>query len=110
MYEVEAFDEAGKRVDQAAGGVPLRSFDGDLPINQLVEYEVQPKDTERHGRTYTLALPREPTWKRLQALEAAVERLQQELEALKNARNVGPQSDPSPAPGDVAPAPTTQTW
>jgi hypothetical protein len=109
MYEVEALDEAGKRVDQAAGGVPLRAFDGNLPLNELVEYEVQPKDTERHGRTYTIKVQRPPLWQRVESLEKRVVALE---ERMSSGQKSQPQSqDPAPAevPADV-PATQTQTW
>lgn len=101
MYEVEAIDESGKRIDQAAGGAPIRAFQ-ELPIGELVEYEVQPKQTDRHGMTYTLKPPREPLWKRVQALEDRVDALE---ELLRRGQNPGQQSQPSTPASRPAPAP-----
>jgi hypothetical protein len=112
MYEVEALDETGKRVDQAAGGVPLRTFDGGLPVNELVEYDVQPKDTERHGRTYTLFAQREPLWKRVQALEQRVAELEARLTSQPQSQPpaAGSPAEETPAPEpEPQPAPV-QTW
>ena len=110
MFEVEALDESGKRVDQAGGGVPLRTFDATIEVNKLIEYEVQPKDTDRHGRTYTLFKHDRPGLpQRVDDLERRVRELE---ELVRQLRNSGPQSEPPAPPQDPPPAPVgpKQTW
>jgi hypothetical protein len=107
MYEVEALTEAGERIGPQTGQ-QLRSFQ-ELPINELVEYDVQPQDTDRHGRTYTLFPPREPLWKQVNELRARVEKLEQLVADLVGSRNPRPESD-SPEPAGDAPAADVQTW
>lgn len=112
MYEVEALTEAGKRIGPQTGQA-LRAFEV-LELNKLIEYDVQPQDTDRHGRTYTLKPPRDPVWKQVNDLRGRVEDLEEKLDQLLKAQNPGPQSQDT-APPDVpapepAPAPSTQTW
>lgn len=106
MYEVEAVDEAGKEIGPSTG-VALRAFQP-LALNELVEYEIQVKTTDKHGTTYTLLPPRVPAWKLVAQLTDRVDALERRLASLEQGGNVRPQSDPQPAPGD-APAPT-QAW
>lgn len=52
IYNVEALGEDGLPVEKR-----LRTFDGELPLNELVEYDVEERPDERHGTTYTLSIP-----------------------------------------------------
>lgn len=112
MYEVEALTEAGQRVGPQTGQ-QLRAF-AELPLNELVEYDVQPQDTDRHGRTYTLFPPRDPVWKQVADLRKRVEHLEQQLSQLLEARKSRPESQVPPADGPPAEAPAAeppvQTW
>lgn len=53
LYEVEATDEAGSKVEQK-----LKTF-ADLPMNELVELEVERQEHETHGVSYMLKKPRQ---------------------------------------------------
>ena len=52
LYKVEAVTEAGERVTKK-----LRTFHADLPIGELIEFEVSPYEHEEYGLTYTLKMP-----------------------------------------------------
>lgn len=52
IYEVKAVDEEGQEVKQK-----LRTFHAELPVGELIEYDVTPYDHEEHGRSYTIAIP-----------------------------------------------------
>jgi hypothetical protein len=51
IYEVEAQNEAGDKIDKK-----LRTFHEELPIGVLEEYEVQPYWHQDYGQTYTIKL------------------------------------------------------
>lgn len=54
IYEVFAVDEAGQTVE-----AKLRSFDP-LELNKLVEYDIERREDNRHGTSYTLKRPGKP--------------------------------------------------
>jgi hypothetical protein len=53
LYEVDAVTEEGGVIEG-----PLKSFEA-LPVNQIVEVEVEPYDHEKYGRSYTLKLKKQ---------------------------------------------------
>lgn len=113
MYEVEALTEAGQRIGPQTGQA-LRAFQ-ELPINELVEYEVEVRDTERHGRTFTLFPPKVPVWKQVAELRERVDRLEQLVEQLAKGQKPGLESrdTASDVPPEELPAaepPPVQTW
>lgn len=63
LWRVEAVDEQGNPVTEE-----LRSF-SELELNIPTEYEIEPYDSEKHGRTYTVKKPRSNTSKRVNELE-----------------------------------------
>lgn len=52
IYNVTALGEDGLPID-----LRLRTFDGELPRNELIEVEVEKRDDDRHGTTYTISIP-----------------------------------------------------
>lgn len=63
LWKVEAVDENGKPVKEE-----LRSF-AELELNIPYDYEIEPYDSPKHGRTYTVKKPRANTTKRVGELE-----------------------------------------
>jgi hypothetical protein len=78
LYEVLANAENGVPI-----AVPLRTFAEDLPIGQLIEYEVEPYDHPRHGTSYTLKLPRRSLGPRVSKLEARTSELEGRVERIE---------------------------
>ena len=54
IYEVFAVDESGTPVE-----AKLRAFDL-LDLNRLVDYDIEKREDERHGTSYTLKKPGKP--------------------------------------------------
>lgn len=52
IYEVQAVNEQGGVVEQK-----LRTFQEDLPQGELIEFDIEPYDHEKYGRSYTLKMP-----------------------------------------------------
>lgn len=51
LYEVAVLDEAGEPVE-----AEFKAFDN-LPIGQLIEYQVEKREHEKYGVSYSLKLP-----------------------------------------------------
>lgn len=67
LWKVEAVDEKGQPVTEE-----LRSF-AELELNLPQVYEIEPYDSEKHGRTYTVKKPRSNTTKRVGELEGQMQ-------------------------------------
>lgn len=52
LYEVEAVNEDGKKIDKL-----LRTFHAEIPQGELIEFEVSEYVHETYGQTFTLKLP-----------------------------------------------------
>lgn len=77
LWRVDAVDEDGNVVEQE-----LRSF-AELEIGILIEYEVEPYDSPKHGRSYTLKRPRANTTARVGQLEEQMQRVLERLAAVE---------------------------
>lgn len=79
IYNVTALGEDGLPIE-----LRLRTFDKDLPLNELIEVEVEKRDDARHGTTYTVGIPgkrnQEP---RRNGLAGSVDELRGRVEALE---------------------------
>jgi hypothetical protein len=104
IYNVTALGEDGLPIEER-----LRTFDGELPLNELIEVEVEKRPDERHGTTYTLSIPGKRSGGgggggglagSVDALRERVDALEARLAALENPQL---QSAATPPPG----SPTT---
>lgn len=90
LYEIDAVDEHGTKIKE-----PLRSF-AELEEGVLIEYEIEPYNHPKHGRSYTLHRPKQNTAKRVAALEKQVQTLLDRVSAVETQQGI----EPPPAPQD----------
>lgn len=79
LWEVIAVDEHGEMITEK-----LRSF-AELELGILIEYDIEPYDSPKHGRSWTVKKPRANTTQRVQALEQRVDELADRLSAVEEA-------------------------
>jgi hypothetical protein len=79
LYEVTAVDENGVEVPASE---KLRSF-AELELNVLIEYELEPYDHPKHGKSWTVKKPRSNTTQRVGHLEGQVKDLQDRISAIE---------------------------
>lgn len=104
LYEVAVLDEAGDPID-----ANFKSFDN-LPIGQLIEFEVEKREHEKYGVSYSLKPP--PSVARglkpnitgdIAELRQRIARLESQVGALGVSPGAEPAS-PSPAMASMDPA------
>lgn len=67
LWKVEAVDENGLEIKEE-----LRCF-AELELNILIDYEVEPYDSPKHGRSWTVKKPRANTTARVGELEGQMQ-------------------------------------
>jgi len=80
IYEVDAVNEDGKKIDKL-----LRTFQPELPIGELIEFEVTEFVHEKYGLTFTLKMPSRgrASKKDISELRSQVNRLADRVGALE---------------------------
>lgn len=113
IYEVMAMDEAGAPVTEN-----LRAFD-DLPLNELLDCEVERYESDAHGVTFTIypkakvarkagGAPKGGLGKSVDELRERVNKLEAAHEELRSfiASGLNPDSKPEDVPGGAPTAPS----
>jgi hypothetical protein len=77
LWKVEAVDENGLAIEEE-----LRSF-AELELNVLIEYDIEPYESEKHGKSYTVKKPRANTTARVGVLETQMEGVLERLVAIE---------------------------
>ena len=67
LWKVFAVDEQGKPVEEE-----LRSF-AELELHIPIDYEIEPYESAKHGKSYTVKKPRSNTTKRVGELESQIQ-------------------------------------
>lgn len=80
LYEVTAVDENGVLIPPSE---KLRSF-AELELNVLIEYEIEPHDHPKHGKSWTVKKPRSNTTQRVQYLEKQMDDVLDRLSAAES--------------------------
>lgn len=86
LWKVEAVDENGEAITQE-----LRSF-AELELGILIEYDIEPYDSEKHGRSYTVKKPRANTTARVGVLEDQMRSALERINALEQNAGLAPPS------------------
>lgn len=84
IYKVRAVREDGSPVEEE-----LRSFQ-ELPIGDLLEYELQRYDHPQYGISWTLIPPKDKLNTRVRKLEERVQALEEQLASLMSGTTGGP--------------------